>query len=48
MRNFVQCYACARVRFDLHYAEIALEAIYDFNYARMQIEIAWLLTFNQA
>ena len=28
-----------RVRFDLHYAEIALRAICDFNYARMQIEM---------
>ena len=28
-----------RVCFDLHYAEIALRAICDFNYALMQIEM---------
>ena len=38
-RNFVQSCACAHVRFDLRYAEIALGAICDFNYALMQIEM---------
>ena len=38
-RNFVQSCASARVRFDLRYAEIALGAICDFNYALMQIEM---------
>ena len=38
-RNFVQSCVCAHVRFDLRHAEIALGAICDFNYARMQIEM---------
>ena len=37
-RNFEQSCACARVRFDLRYTEIAVGAICDFNYAQMQIE----------
>ena len=38
-RNFVQSCACAHVRFNLRYAEIALEAICHCNYARLQIEM---------
>ena len=37
--NFEQSCACTRVRFVLHYAEIALGVVCDFNYARMHIEM---------